>query len=193
MSAVPHPTPEEGRVTHFRGTLFQGVRKQADTEGGPQAWADMMATLSPGTQKVFAVDPGRFEWVEVSFVNELMLAHQARYGLGAVKARLTDTAETELTQDHPWLLKLLSPQTLMHQTGTLWRFFFKGGVVETRSVGRDRSELVVWATGLYPSFYTHSLVHWLVRAMELCGARNCTVVHTPATRDEDPHRYAFHW
>ena len=59
--------------------------------------------------------------------------------------------------------------------------------------GRDRSELAVWATGLYPSFYTHSLVHWLVRALELCGARNCTVVHTPATRDEDPHRYVFHW
>lgn len=186
-----NPTPEEATITHVRASLLRGLHKDMLRRGGT-AWEDLVDGLSPMGREVFREMPGSFAWLETARVNEIVRAHTALVGEAGAVARIRSTAEEQLTVVHAWLLKLLSPATLIHQGPTLFRFNYRGGVVTLDEFRPGCAELSIWAIGLFPEWYTHSVPQWLTRALELSGGGLCTVTHQPPVEGYH-HRYALKW
>ncbi|HJU84104.1 MAG TPA: hypothetical protein VJ600_07820 [Holophagaceae bacterium] len=189
---LPDPTPEEATVTHLRGSLLRGLHKDVLRRGGEAGWTEFVSGLSPATQAVFREMPGAFAWLETPRVNEIVAAHGAWVGEAGSIQRIRASAEEQLTVAHAWLLKLLSPATLVHQGPTLFRFNYRGGVARLDDQQPGSAHLSVWALGLFPEWYTHSVTHWLERALELCGGGRCSVVHQPPAQGYR-HRYELRW
>lgn len=189
---LPEPTPEEATVTHLRASMLRGLHKDVLGRVGEAGWIAFTERLSPATRLVFREMPGAFTWVGTSQVNELVLAHQAWVGEDAAPGRARSAAEEQLTVAHAWLLKLLSPGTLVHQGPTLFRFNYRGGVVRLDDLAPGFGHISIWALGLFPAWYTHSVPNWLARALELCGGSDCSVVHQ-APAEGYHHRYEIRW
>ena len=186
------PTPEDATVTHIRASLLRGLHKDLLRRGGEGAWTEFVAGLSPASQEVFREMPGYFAWLDTARVNEIVTAHGALAGEDGAVNRIRSTAEEQLTVAHAWLLKLLSPTTLIHQGPTLFRFNYRGGVVKLDDLEPGCAHLSIWARGLFPEWYTHSVPQWLRRALELCGGGNSSVIHLPPETGYR-HRYELRW
>lgn len=191
MPARPEPTADEAALTHFRGSLFRGVQAQGQA-AGPEAWAELVAELPPAAQATFSEPLGLFQWIETAQVNALMASHERRFPPHMAEARVATTVEEQLTVAHAWLLKLLSPETLLQQAATLWRFYYRGGVCRVEDVGPGRGTILIWATGPFPSWYTHSVPLWVKRALVLTGGRGAQVTHFPP-QTGGCHRYEARW
>ena len=189
---LPEPTPEESLVTHLRASMLRGLHKDVLRRVGEPGWGEFVGRLSPPTQAVFRQMPGAFTWVGTAQVNELVQAHQDWLGEEAATERARSAAEEQLTVTHAWLLKLLSPGTLIHQGPTLFRFNYRGGVVRLDDLAPGFGHLSIWAIGLFPAWYTHSVPNWLTRALELCGGVRCSVIHQPPAEGYH-HRYEVRW
>lgn len=187
----PDPTPEEATVTHVRASLLRGLHKDMARRGGT-AWDDLVDSLSPMGREVFRQMPGSFSWVETARVNELVMAHTALAGREGAIARTRATADEQLTVLHAWILKLLSPATLIHQGPTLFKFNYRGGVVRLDGFTPGRARISIWALGLFPDWYSHSVPQWLNRALELSGGGACAVIHAPP-EEGFRHRYEMRW
>lgn len=185
------PSPEEAAITHVRASLLRGLHKDMARRGGT-AWDDLVDGLSPMGRETFRQMPGSFTWLETPRVNELVTAHTRLVGEDGAVARIRSTAEEQLTVVHAWLLKLLSPTTLIHQGPTIFKFNYRGGVVKLDGLVPGRASLSVWATGIFPEWYTHSVPQWLKRALELAGGGSCEVAHEPPT-EGFRHRYELRW
>lgn len=187
----PEPSAAEATVTHFRASLFRGVIAQAQG-AGPEAWEAYLQALPPTARRVFAQPLGLFQWIETGQVNALMAVHEQRFPPHLAEARVSTTVEEQLTVAHAWLLKLLSPETLLQQAPTLFRFYYRGGVCRVEHLGSGHGTILIWATGLFPSWYTHSLPIWVRRALTLTGGQDARVEHHPPL-EGCCHRYRVHW
>ena len=185
------PSPEEATITHIRASLLRGLHKDMLRRGGT-AWDDLVDGLSPMGREVFREMPGSFSWLETERVNELVTAHTRLVGEGGAVARIRSTAEEQLTVVHAWLLKLLSPATLIHQGPTIFKFNYRGGVVWLDDITPGQAHLSIWAIGVFPEWYTHSVPQWLNRALELSGGGDCSVIHQPP-EEGYRHRYELRW
>lgn len=186
------PTEAEAAVTHFRASLLRGLKAHTLQAGGPEAWRDLVDSLPPTARETFQQELSVFHWVPTEEVNALMSAHLARYGEDAASDRLRHTVQDQLTVVHAWLLKLLSPETLVHQAGTLFRFNYRGGLAQVEEVRAGHGTLRIWAKGPIPHWATHSVPLWVEHGMTLAGGRNLRVVHDPAP-DGYRHRYEITW
>jgi hypothetical protein len=191
-SEPPDPTPEEATVTHIRASLLRGLRKDMLRRGGT-AWDDLVDGLSPQSREVFREMPGSFSWLEAERVGEIVMAHTALAGEAGAVERIRATAEEQLTVVHAWLLKLLSPTTLINQSPTIFKFNYRGGVVRINDHVPGRAHISIWAAGLFPEWYTHSVPQWLKRALELSGGGACAVIHEPPEDGGYHHRYELSW
>ena len=187
----PGPTPEEATITHIRASLLRGLHKDMARRGGT-AWDDLVDGLSPMGRETFRQMPGSFTWLETARVNELVTAHTALAGEAAAVERIRVTADEQLTVVHAWILKLLNPKTLIHQGPTIFKFNYRGGVVRLDGVVEGHARLSIWALGLFPEWYTHSVPQWLKRALELTGGGSCEVAHEPPA-EGFRHRYELTW
>jgi len=187
----PCPSPEEATVTHIRASLLRGLHQDMLRRGGT-AWDDLVDGLSPMGREVFREMPGSFTWLESARVSELVVAHTALVGEAGAVERIRATAEEQLTVVHAWLLKLLSPKTLIQQGPTIFKFNYRGGVVQLDDIVPGRAHLSIWALGLFPEWYTHSVPQWLRRALELSGGGECAVSHEPPEEGYH-HRYELSW
>lgn len=188
---LPDPSPGEATITHIRASLLRGLHKDMLRRGGT-AWDDLVDGLSPMGREVFREMPGSFSWLETERVNELVTAHTRLAGEEGAVARIRATADEQLTVVHAWLLKLLSPATLIHQGPTIFKFNYRGGVVRLDGIAQGQAHLSVWAIGVFPEWYTHSVPQWLKRALELSGGGDCAVVHQPP-EEGFRHRYELRW
>lgn len=188
---LPEPPPEEAAITHVRASLLKGLHKDMVRRGGT-AWEDLVDGLSPMGRETFRTMPGSFTWLESARVSELVIAHTALVGEAGAVERIRATAEEQLTVVHAWLLKLLSPKTLIQQGPTIFKFNYRGGVVRLDGIVPGRAHLSIWALGLFPEWYTHSVPQWLKRALELCGGGACAVTHEPPEVGYR-HRYELTW
>lgn len=188
----PEPSPEEALISHLRASLFIGVKKQALHAGGPEAWRELVESLSPAAREVFSRSLRIFEWVEAPQANELMERFTARFPEGDAAGRIRATADEQLTVLHSWMLKLLSPETLIYQTPTIFKFNFRGGVVRLEHLEPGHGVISVWATGMFPGFFDHSLRFWLIRALELTGGTDIHISHEPQVTGWR-HRYDLKW
>lgn len=187
----PEPTPGEAEITHIRASLLRGLRKDMARQGGT-AWDDLVDSLSPAGREAFRVMPGSFSWIETARVNEIVEAHTALRGEQGAIERIRMTVDEQLTVVHAWMLKLLSPATLIHQGPTIFKFTYRGGVVRLDDIRPGFAHLSIWATGPFPSWYTHSVPQWLKRALELCGGGACEALHQPP-EEGFRHRYELSW
>ncbi|HZU52702.1 MAG TPA: hypothetical protein VFF77_02330 [Holophagaceae bacterium] len=186
------PSPEEATITHVRASLLRGLHKDMARRGGT-AWDDLVDGLSPMGRETFRSMPGSFIWLEAARVSELVLAHTALAGEAGAVERIRATAEEQLTVVHAWLLKLLSPKTLIQQGPTIFKFNYRGGVVRLDGIEPGRAHLSIWALGLFPEWYTHSVPQWLKRALELSGGGACAAIHEPPPGSGYRHRYELTW
>ncbi len=161
-------------------------------EGGQAAWEALLAEVSPACRATFAEPLSTFRWIEVPMHNELTLAHLRRVGPETIAQRGQATADMHLRQSHPWLLKLLSPETLVRQSPTLFRFNYKGGLIRVDDLNRQDGHFSVWAEGLYPEWYSIALPAYVARALELAGAGTVTFTHAPPEAGFR-HRYHLRW
>lgn len=187
----PEPSHEEATITHVRASLLRGLHKDMVRRGGT-AWEDLVDGLSPMGRETFRQMPGSFSWVETARVNEIVTAHTALAGEEGAVARIRSTTDEQLTVVHAWILKLLSPKTLIHQSPTIFKFNYRGGVVRLDEVMDGRATISIWASGMFPEWYTHSVPQWLNRALELTGGGVCSVNHAPPEKG-CRHRYALTW
>lgn len=188
---LPEPSREEATITHVRASLLRGLHKDMVRRGGT-AWDDLVDGLSPMGRDTFRTMPGFFSWVESARVNELVTAHTALVGEAGAVARIRATTDEQLTVIHAWILKLLTPKTLIHQGPTLFKFNYRGGVVRLGEVEDGQATLTIWAEGMFPEWYTHSVPQWLGRALELTGGGACAVTHHPSQNDAR-HDYELTW
>jgi hypothetical protein len=186
------PSPEEAAVTHIRASLLRGLHQDMLRRGGT-AWDDLVDGLSPMGREVFRKMPSSFSWVDAARVGELVTAHTALAGEAGAVERIRATAEEQLTVVHAWILKLLSPATLINQSPTLFKFNYRGGVVRIEDHVPGRARISIWAAGLFPEWYTHSVPQWLKRALELSGGGTCSVTHEPPEDSGCRHRYELSW
>ena len=189
--AGPEPSHEEATITHVRASLLRGLHKDMARRGGT-AWEDLVDGLPPMGRETFREMPGSFAWLETARVNELVMAHTALVGESGAVERIRSTTDEQLTVIHAWLLKLLSPTTLIHQGPTLFRFNYRGGVVNLDDFQPGSAQLSIWALGMFPAWYTHSVPQWLNRALELSGGGECSVAHQ-APEEGYRHRYELKW
>lgn len=190
-SGSQEPSPEQAAITHIRASLLRGLRKDMLRRGGT-AWDDLVDSLSPAGRETFRVMPGSFSWIETARVNEIVTAHTALAGEEGAIERIRLTVGEQLTVVHAWMLKLLSPVTLIHQGPTIFKFNYRGGVVRLDDITPGLAHLSIWATGPFPEWHTHSVPQWLKRALELCGGAPCEVIHQPPGSGFR-HRYELSW
>lgn len=188
---LPEPSREDATITHVRASLLRGLHKDMVRRGGT-AWDDLVDGLSPMGREAFRQMPGSFAWVETARVNEIVTAHTALAGEEGAIARIRATTDEQLTVVHAWILKLLSPKSLIHQSPTIFKFNYRGGAVRLDEVADGRAAISIWADGMFPEWYTHSVPHWLNRALELTGGGVCSVDHTPP-ESGCRHSYALTW
>ena len=185
------PSPEEATVTYIRASLLRGLYKDMQRRGGT-AWEDLVDGLSPMGRETFREMPGSFSWLETARVGEIVMAHTALVGEAGAVERIRMTTEEQLTVIHSWILKLLSPPTLINQSPTIFKFNYRGGVVRIEDHVPGRAHISIWAIGLFPEWYTHSVPQWLKRALELSGGGVCEVIHAPPESGYR-HRYELRW
>lgn len=185
------PAPEAATITHIRASLLRGLRKDMAQRGGT-AWDDLVDSLSPAGRDVFREMPGSFSWLETVRVNELVTAHTALVGEQGAIDRIRLTVDEQLTVIHAWMLKLLSPATLLHQGPTIFKFNYRGGVVQLDDIRPGLAHMSLWALGPFPEWYTRSVPQWLKRALELCGGGPSEVLHEPPSEGYR-HRYELSW
>ena len=186
------PTLQEATITHVRASISRGLQKRA-MAAGPELWNAVMASVSPECRAVFSQPLGPFQWVAVPHVNEVGLAYNRIAGGDDLDLRAAMTAEEHLTVSHPWLLKLLSADTLVRQGPTIFHFYHRGGVVRSESLAPGRCVFSIWAVGLYDGWATTALPAWLRRALELTGAVRPRVEYLPPPLGSFRHRYVLHW
>ncbi len=188
---LPEPSQSDATITHVRASLLRGLHKDMMRRGGT-AWDDLVDGLSPMGRDTFRQMPGSFAWVETASVNEIVTAHTRLAGEDGAVARIRSTTDEQLTVVHAWILKLLSPKTLIHQSPTIFNFNYRGGVVRLDAITGEGADLSIWADGMFPEWYTLSVPQWLKRALELTGGGVCEVAHTPPDVGYH-HRYRLSW
>ncbi len=187
----PKPSRDEATITHVRASLLRGLHKDMMRRGGT-AWDDLVDGLSPMGRETFRQMPGSFSWVETARVNEIVTAHTALAGEAGAVARIRSTTDEQLTVVHAWILKLLTPKTLIHQSPTIFKFNYRGGAVRLDDITDGYAAISIWADGMFPEWYTHSVPQWLNRALELTGGGATSVIHHPPS-EGFRHRYELGW
>lgn len=186
------PNLQEATISHVRASFTRGLQRRAMAQG-PERWDAVLGEVSPACRAVFSRPLGVFQWVEAGLVNELTEAYARHAPADDLGQRAALTAEEHLTVAHPWLLKLLSPETLVRQGPTLFHFYHRGGVIRLESVGPGCGALSIWATGLYAGWSAIAIPAWMRRALELAGAEEAAVEHLPPPPGSLRHRYLLRW
>ncbi len=162
-------------------------------EGGIEAWQALLAKVSAPCRAAFSQPLSTFRWIEIQHLNEITLAHIGGGNGQSVAERGQGLAEEHLRVSHPWLLRLLSPETLIRQSPTLFRFYYRGGVVRLNRIGTREGDFSVWACGLYDQWYTLAFPSYVTRALDICGGGGATIEHFPPPEGGFHHRYNVRW
>ena len=183
------------RVTHGRGLISETLRRNCIHRKGPKGWDEVLDKLSPEGRRIFAEPLGDFTWVPIELLNELEdTAHSAMEDSRPFEQG-TSLAEQQLKVVHPWLLKLLSPETLIRQAPTIYRYYYKGGIGEVAGLSRGHGVFNLWATGLSEGWFESGLAGWFSTALRLSGVHKVDVQHEGPPVEGDPyrHRYTVLW
>ncbi|HJU83734.1 MAG TPA: hypothetical protein VJ600_05965 [Holophagaceae bacterium] len=203
---VPEPRPsdpgsttkypeEVATITHGRGLLCDTLRLTCAKRYGPEAWEELRSRLSEGARGYFKDPVGDFAWVPIGLINELEVAFGEFRNEGRPFYQGQALAEQQLKVAHPWLLKLLSPEMIVRQGGTLFRFYYKGGVLEIESVSRGHGTASIWALGMPKGWYVSGASGWYSQALRMAGAQKVDIQHEEPPVEGDPwrHRYTILW
>ncbi len=190
---MPEVSLEQARVTHVRASMPRSIQKMVLADGGEAAWEALLAEVSAPCREAFSQQLSTFRWIEIEHLNELTLAHIGHGDEQSVSDRATSLADDHLRVSHPWLLRLLSPETLVRQSPTLFRFYYRGGLVRLESLKAGEGAFSVWAQGLYDQWYTRAFPSYVSRALEISGGAGVDVEHFPPTEGGFHHRYVVRW
>jgi hypothetical protein len=188
----PPPSPEEARVTHIRAAVLRGLQVVAEKQGGAGAWEALLDTLPPATRDVFRGGLGSTRWIEIPHLNELVAAHEARFGAAVASERAIAAVRAQLLEAHPGVLDVLDPTGLVAQAPTLFRLNYRGGRVDVDALAPGHALLSVFADGLFPGWYTTSCPTWICGALDLAGAKDIGFTHHPPV-EGNRHRYELRW
>ncbi len=203
-SPSPQPAPsaslskfslELATVTHGRGLHCDTLRQVCLKNCGPEGWDEVLGRLSPPAREVFQDTLGNFAWVPIAFVNELEVAFSQMKQEGRPFYQGQAIADEQLKVAHPWLMKLLNPEALVQQAGTLFRFYYKGGVLEIDEVSKGHGLASIWALGMPEGWYVSGIPGWFTHALRLAGAQRVDIQHEGPPVGSDPwrHRYSMLW
>ena len=190
---MPEVSLEQARVTHVRASMPRSIQKMVMAEGGEEGWEALLSEVSAPCREAFSQPLSTFRWIEIKDLNELTLAHIGRRNEQSVSERATSLADDHLRVSHPWLLRLLSPETLVRQSPTLFRFYYRGGVVRLDRLEAQEGAFSVWAHGLYDQWYTLAFPSYVSRALEISGGAGVDVEHIPPPEGGFHHRYVVRW
>ncbi len=201
---APQPSPpspvsrypeEVATVTHGRGLLCDTIRATCLKQYGEAGWEELRSRLGEGARAYFKEPVGDFAWVPIGLLSELEVAFGEFKDEGRPFYQGQTLAEQQLTVAHPWLLKLLSPEMIVRQAGTLFRFYYKGGVLEIESVTRGHGTASIWALGMPSGWYTSGAAGWFTKALWMAGAHKVDIQHEAPPIEGDPwrHRYSVLW
>ena len=182
-------------VTHARGLLCDTIRQGCLKRYGKEGWAEVMGCLSDAGRIQFAEPVGDFAWVPIALVKELEVAFGNLREEGKPFYQGRDLAEQQLQVVHPWLLKLLSPEMLIRQAPTLFRFYYKGGLLEVEEAHRGHGVTSLWALGMPSGWYVSGAAGWFDKALRMSGAHKVDIQHEapPVEGDIHRHRYTVLW
>jgi hypothetical protein len=160
-----------GAITHVRGSTVNVFASMVTEEFGEGSWESLLASCTPDVRQ--ALDHGVAD--------------------GALRG--ATTADQHMTVAHKWLLGFLSVETILRQSSLLFRFYYKGGRAWLEAFSTGQGRLAIQAEGMYAGWYTETLPGYLVRLLELGGAREVRVRHEPpaAAAMEPVHRYQLDW
>ncbi len=186
---------EAATITHARGLLADTMRQVCLKRYGQAGWEEVLGRLSEAGRLTFREPVGDFAWIPISLINELEVVFADMRQEGKPFHQGQALAEQQLKVAHPWLMKLLSPEMIIRQGGTLFRFYYKGGVLEIESVTKGHGVASIWALGQPSGWYTSGASGWYSQALRMAGAHKVDIQHEEPPVEGDPwrHRYSVLW
>ncbi|HJW08411.1 MAG TPA: hypothetical protein VJ483_02185 [Holophagaceae bacterium] len=186
---------EAATITHGRGLLPDTLRQVCLKRYGPEGWEEVLSRLSEAGRRTFREPVGDFAWVPIALINELEVVFGDMKKEGKPFHQGEALAEQQLRVVHPWLMKLLNPEMIVRQAGTLFRFYYKGGVLEIEEVSRGHGTASIWALGQPSGWYVSGAAGWFSQALRMAGAQKIDISHEEPPVGGDPwrHRYTVLW
>lgn len=130
------------------------------------------------------------DWVPVALAGRLYAAAAPLLypgQIGPVRLLGRDLARDHLRGIYRFVLRLVTVQFVLDQTGRLWRMYNGRGELLVERVHERTVRMVLVGYPDYPPVVRESLIGYIVGAIELTGAREVRVV----TDDADPTRVIF--
>lgn len=156
---------------------------------GPDVERRVLEQLTPDEQAVYASLVAT-AWVPVELATKLyVVASPLLYPKDPRPLRQVgrDLARENLRGVFRFVVRVISVQTLMDKTASLWRSFHERGVARTVRESERTIRFEVTDYPELPERMRETIVGWLGQAIELTGAQNVRVVKS----DDDPHVWAW--
>lgn len=171
-----------------KGVGFSNVKAFAIERYGQDGWEKVLAELTqPERDELAAIVA--VGWYSLSFYAKLIRVVDKVHGYGDLGLLLQlgrYEAEKDLTTLHRMLLRLASPAFAVEKTAEYWRRFHDTGAWTMSREGDSALRGVLEGWGCVDVALCRELQGYLMRTMELVGAKNVTCEHVRCRAKGDP-------
>jgi hypothetical protein len=166
-------------VTQVKGSNIRLAQQYAERRGGPEAWARVLATLSPADREVVqgCIAVG---WYPLPLQHRVLEAleqelHQA--GVEPLSDFARFVAEHDLTKVHRLYLRMRNPAYVLEKCGEYWSRFYDSGVWYVQRVGPTVARGDLSQIEERAPVFCKFLAAYIGYMFELAGAKGITVLH----------------
>jgi len=160
---------------------------------GDDVERELLAELNEAEQQTYASLVAT-AWVPVEFATKVyVIAAPLLYPNESRPVRLLgrDLAKDNFKGVFRFVLRVVSAETLMEKTSTLWRSFHDQGQATLKREGPQFVRFEVRGYPSLPEAMRESIAGWLGQAVELTGATDVRVMR--ANSHEDGWAWTIHW
>ena len=177
-----------GDVPKTKGVGFSNVKSFTVERYGQDGWEKVLARLTKDEREELAsiVAVG---WYSLPFYAKLIRVVDQVHGYGDLGLLIQlgrFEAEKDLTTLHRMLLRLASPAFAVEKTAEYWRRFHDTGTWTMSREGDTGLRGVLEGWGCVDLALCRELQGYLMRTLELVGAKNVTCEHVRCRAKGDP-------
>jgi hypothetical protein len=192
VKASTTPTAEAAKITHFRSSLFIGMRHAIQTQLGQDQWIPFLESLHEVERKALNRHWGSADWVPTQVIVTLFEQFKAYTGRELSPERGAAYAQEQLTRTHRWLMKFTKPDLFLRQAPRMFAFYHRGGLVHLDEIHSGYANLSLWADISYPQWLESVLPIWARRALELSGAKEVEIRYEAPNASASPFEHHYH-